>query len=107
MEHQHYDKIRVPITWEILKQLRKPSDYDDYPYLYERTTKEDYRFALSVEERKCCVTYSEMTSFKDNRQDYPNEQDLRSKYTHDDTEDANTPILHSTPTQTQLFPSVP
>ncbi len=50
----------VPITWEIFKQSRKPSDYNDNPYLYEGTTEEDYRFTLSVEERKFCVTYSEM-----------------------------------------------
>jgi hypothetical protein len=53
MEYQHYDGMGVPITWEIFKQSRKPSDYDDYPYLYEETTEEDYRFALAVEERKC------------------------------------------------------
>jgi hypothetical protein len=41
-------------------------------------TEEDCRFALSVEERKCCVTYSEMSTFKDNRQDYPNEEVLNS-----------------------------
>jgi hypothetical protein len=33
-----YDRIGVPITWKILKQSRKPSNYNDYPYLYERTT---------------------------------------------------------------------
>jgi hypothetical protein len=51
MEYQHYDGMGVPIIWKILKQSRKPSDYTDYPYLYEGTTEEDYRFALSVEER--------------------------------------------------------
>jgi hypothetical protein len=89
----------------MIKQSRKPSDYNDYPYLYEGTTEEDYRFALSVEERKCCVTYSEMSTFKDNRQDYPNKEVLTSKYTPDDTEDANKAILYSTPKRTQLFPS--
>ncbi len=49
MEYQHYDKMGVPIIWKILKQSIKSSDYDDYPYLYEGTTEEDYRFALSVE----------------------------------------------------------
>ena len=85
--------------WEILQQSRKPSDYNDYPYLYEETTEEDYRFGLTVEERKFCVTYSEMSTFKDNRQDYPNEEVLTSKFTLDDTDDANKAILHSTPKQ--------
>jgi hypothetical protein len=97
MEYQHYDGMGVPITWEILQQSRKSSDYDDYPYLYEGTTEEDYRFALSVEERKYCLTYSEMSMFKDNRQDYPNKEVLTSKFTPDDTEDTNKAILHSTP----------
>jgi hypothetical protein len=69
-----HDEMGAPITWEILKQSTKPSDYDDYPYLYEGTTEEDYRFAISVEERKFCVTYSEMSTSKDNRQDYPNKE---------------------------------
>jgi hypothetical protein len=81
----------VPITWELSKQSRKPSDYNDYPYLYEGTIEEDYK------ERKCCVTYSEMSTFKDNRQDYPNKEVLTSKFTPGDTEDANKTILHSTP----------
>jgi hypothetical protein len=41
MEYQHYDRMGVPITWEILKQSRKQSEYNDYPYLYEGTTEED------------------------------------------------------------------
>ncbi len=97
MEYQLYDGIGVPITWEILKQSRKPSDQDDYPYLYEETTEEDYRFALAVEERKCCVTYSEMSTFKDNRQDYPNKEMLKSEFRPDDTDDANNAICLSTP----------
>ena len=97
MEYQHYDGMGVPITWEILKQSRKPSDYNDYPYLYEGTTEEDYRFALTVEERKCCVTYSEMSTFKDYRQDYPNKEMLISKFRPDVTHDANNAILLSTP----------
>ena len=55
MEYQHYDGMGVPITWKILQQSRKPSDYDDYPYLYEGTTEEDHTFTLTVEERKCCI----------------------------------------------------
>jgi hypothetical protein len=105
MEYKHYDGMGVSITWEILKQSRKPSDYDDYPYLYEGTTEEDYRFALAVEERKCCVTYPEMSTFKDNRHDYPNKEMLTSKFRPDDTDDANNTNLLSTPKQTQLFPS--
>jgi hypothetical protein len=107
VEYQHYDGMGVPITWEKIIQSRKPSDYNDYPYLYEyeRTSEEDYRFALSVEERKCCVTYSEMLIFKDNRQDHPNEEMLTCKFTPDDSKDAKKAILHSTPTQTQLFSS--
>jgi hypothetical protein len=105
MEYQHYDGMGVPITWEILQQSRKPNDYDDYPYLYGGTTEEDYRFALAVEERKCCVTYSEMSTFKDDRQDYPNKEMLTSKFRPDDTDDANNAILLSTPKRAQLFPS--
>jgi hypothetical protein len=105
MEYQHYDGMGVPITWEILQQSRKASDYDAYPYLYEGTTEEDYRFALTVEERKCCVTYSEMSTFKDYRQDYPNKEMLTSEFKPHDTDDANNAILLSTLKQAQLFPS--
>jgi hypothetical protein len=104
-EYQNYDRMGVPTIWEILQQSRKPSDYDDYPYLYEGTTEEDYRFALSVEERKCCVTYSELSTSKEYRQDYPNKELLTSKFTADDTGDSNKAILLSPPKQTQLFPS--
>jgi hypothetical protein len=76
MEYQHYDGMGIPITWEILQKSRKPSDCDDYPYLYEGTIEEDYKFALTVEERKCCVTYSEMSTFKDYRQDNQNKDML-------------------------------
>jgi hypothetical protein len=69
IEYQHYDGMGVPITWEILEQSITPTDNNDYPYLYEGTTEEDYRFAIAVEERRCCITYSEMSTFKDNRQD--------------------------------------
>jgi hypothetical protein len=37
MEYHHYDGMGVLITWEILEKSRKPSDHDDYPYLYEGT----------------------------------------------------------------------
>jgi hypothetical protein len=37
MEYQHYDRMGVPITWEIFKRSRKPSDNNDFPYLYEGT----------------------------------------------------------------------
>jgi hypothetical protein len=100
MEYQHYDGMGVPITWEILKQSRNPSDYNDYPYLYEGTTEEDYRFALAVEERKCCVTYSQMSTFKDHTQYYPNKEMLTSEFRPDDTDDANNANLLSTPKQT-------
>jgi hypothetical protein len=93
MEYQYYDGMGVPITREILKQSRKPSNYNDYPYLYEGNTEEDYRFALSVEERKCCVTYSEMSTLKDNRQDYTNKELLTGEFTADDTGDANKAVL--------------
>jgi hypothetical protein len=103
MEYQHYDGMGVPIIWEILKQSRKPSDYDDYPYLLEGTTEEDYR--ERIEERKCCVTYSEMSTFKDHTQDYPNKEILTGEFRPDDTDDANNANLLSTPKRTQLFPS--
>jgi hypothetical protein len=105
MEYQHYDGMGVPITWEILKQSRNPSDYYDYPYLYEGTTEEDYRFALTVEEGKCCVTYSEMSTFKDHTQDYPNKEMLTSEFRPDDMDDANNANLLSTPKRTPLFSS--
>jgi hypothetical protein len=97
MAYHYHDGMKVPITWEILKQSRKPSDYNDYPYQYEGTTEEDYRFALSIEEGKCCVNYSEMSTSKDYRQYYPNKELLTSKFTADDTGDANKAILLSTP----------
>jgi hypothetical protein len=101
----NYEGMGVPITWEILHQSRKPSDYDVYPYLYKGTTEEDYRFGLTVEDRKFCVTYSEMSTFKDSWQDYPNKEKLTSKFRPDDTDDANTAMLLSIPKQAQLFPS--
>ncbi len=52
MEQQHYEKMGLPIIWDISKQQDKPSDYNAYSYLYEGTTEEDYRFTLSVEEKK-------------------------------------------------------
>jgi hypothetical protein len=105
IEYQHYDGMGVPINWEILKQSRKPSDYNDNQCPYNGTTEEDYRFALLVEERKCCVSYSQMSTSKDNRQDYPNEELLTDKFIADDTGDANKAILLSTLKRTQLFPS--
>ncbi len=105
MEYQHYDGMGVPITWEILKQSWIPSDYDDYPYLYEETTEEDYIFALALEERKCWVTYSEISTFKDHTQDNPNKEMLTSEFRPDDMDDANSENLLSTPKRTQLFPS--
>ncbi len=71
----------------------------------KETTEEDYRLAISVEERKCCLTYSELSTTKENRQDYPNKELLTNKFTADDTGDANKEIILSTPKQTQLFPS--
>ena len=46
-----------------------------------------------------------MSTFKDDRQDYPNEEMLTSKFRTDDTDDANNANLLSTQKQTQLFPS--
>jgi len=105
MEYQHYDGMGVPITWEIFKQLRKPSDYDDYPYLYEGTTEEDCSLALLLEEKKCCVTYSELSTSKENRRDYTNKELLTSEFTADDADNANKTILCSPPKRTQSFPS--
>ena len=66
-------------------------------------TEEDCRFALSVEERKCCVTYSEMSTFKDDRQDYPNKEMLTSKVRPEDTDDRNNAILLFTPNELNCF----
>ncbi len=52
-----------------------------------------------------CVSYSETSTFKDDRQDYPNEETLSSKFRPDDTDDANNANLLSTPKWTQFFPS--
>ncbi len=69
MEYQSYDGMGVPITWEILEQSRIPSDHNDFPHLYEGKTEEDYRLAVSLEERKCAVTFSELSTSKENRED--------------------------------------
>ncbi len=66
------------------------------------TTEEDYRFALAVEERKCCLNYSEISKTTDR---IAQQQNLTCKFRPDDTGDANNAILLSTPKLTQLFPS--
>ncbi len=46
-----------------------------------------------------------MSTFKDDRQDYPNKEMLTSEFRPDDTDDTNNAILLSTLKRTQLFPS--
>jgi hypothetical protein len=46
-----------------------------------------------------------MSTFNNNRQDYPNKETLSSKFRPDDTDDANNENLLSTLKQTQLIPS--
>ena len=49
----------VPISGEILSRSRKHNFNGVFPYLYDGTTKEDYKLALSVEMSNCSVTFSE------------------------------------------------
>lgn len=50
----------VPINQSILERAKKPSVDDMFPYFYYRepneTTFDDYKSALWIERRKCCVT---------------------------------------------------
>jgi hypothetical protein len=41
----------------IIKTTR-PSSADQFPYLFLRTTIEDYREAIWVEQNKCCIPYN-------------------------------------------------
>jgi hypothetical protein len=69
LAYQNYEGIGVALSWEILSRLRKPNHDDVFPYLYEGTTEEDYKLALSVEKSNCCVTFSEFFTYKHNKDD--------------------------------------
>jgi hypothetical protein len=97
MEYQIYDRMGLPITWETFNKSRKPSDLNEFSYLYEGITEEDYQVAISVEERKCYVTFSEFSTSKEDKKDDTNKDLLTCEFTADDTDDANKSILHSPP----------
>ncbi len=80
MEYQHYEGMGVPITWEILERSRKPSNVGEFPCLYEETTEEDYRVAISIQERKCCVTFSEISNTKENKKDDTSKDIITSEF---------------------------
>jgi hypothetical protein len=59
LAYRHYEGMGVPISGDLLSRSRKPNFDDDFAYLYDGTTKEDYNLALSVERSNCSVTFSE------------------------------------------------
>ncbi len=61
LAYRHYEGMGVPISGEILSRLRKRSFDGVFPYLYDGTTKEDYKLALSVETSNCSVTFSKFS----------------------------------------------
>jgi hypothetical protein len=67
--YQNYGGMGIPISGEILSRSKKPNCDDVFPYLYEGTTEEDYKLALSVEKSNCCVTFSEFFTSKHNTGD--------------------------------------
>jgi hypothetical protein len=69
LAYQNYEGMGVPISGEILSGSRTPNHDDVFPYLYEGTTEEDYKLALSVEKSNSCVTFSELFTSKHNKYD--------------------------------------
>jgi hypothetical protein len=57
LEYRHYEGMGVPISGDLLFRSRKPNFDGVLPCIYDRTTKEDYNLALSVEKSICTVTY--------------------------------------------------
>jgi hypothetical protein len=56
----------VPIAGEVLSRSRKHNFDGVFPYLYDGTTKEGYKLALSVETSNCSVAFFEFFSTKHN-----------------------------------------
>ena len=46
----------VPLMCEILNSSQRPSNDNLFPYFYSRTTEDEYKSALAVESKGCCVT---------------------------------------------------
>jgi hypothetical protein len=67
LAYRHYEGMGVPISGDLLSRSRKPNFDDDFAYLYDGTTKEDYNLALSVERLNCSDTFSEFFSSKHNK----------------------------------------
>jgi hypothetical protein len=59
LAYRHYEGTGVPISGELISTSRKRNFDGVFPYLYDGTTKEDYKLALSVEMSNCSVTFSE------------------------------------------------
>ncbi len=66
LAYRHYEGMGVPISGEILSRSMKCNFDGVFPYLYDGTTKEDYKLALSVETSYCSVTFSKFFSTKHN-----------------------------------------
>jgi hypothetical protein len=56
-----YEGMGVFISGELLSRSRKRNFDGVFPYLYDGTTKEDYKLALSVKMSNCSVTFSEFS----------------------------------------------
>jgi hypothetical protein len=67
LAYRHYEGMGVPISGEILSRSRKRNFDGVFPYLYDGTTKEDYKLAPSVETSNCSVTFFEFFSTKHNK----------------------------------------
>jgi hypothetical protein len=67
LAYRHYEGMGVPISGEILSRSSKRNFDGVFPYLYDRTTKEDYKLALSLETSNRSVTFSKFFSTKHNK----------------------------------------
>jgi hypothetical protein len=67
LAYRHYEGMGVPISGELLSGSRKHNFDSVFPYLYDGTTKEDYKLALSVETSNCSVIFSKFFSKKHNK----------------------------------------
>ncbi len=55
LAYRHVEGMGVPISGEILSRSRKRNFDGVFPYLYDGTTKEEYKLALSVETSLCHI----------------------------------------------------
>jgi hypothetical protein len=69
LAYRHYEGMGVPISGELLSRSRKRNFVGVFPYLYDGTTKEDYKLSLSMEMSTCTVKYSNFFSTKHKKDD--------------------------------------